>query len=65
MEKTIIPGKVEGSRKRGRPKMRWTDSMKDAICMSLQELIVALGDKRLWTSLIHRVARSQSQLDGT
>ena len=38
LEKTIMLGKVEGSRKRGRPNMRWIDSIKEAIGMSLQEL---------------------------
>ena len=53
-------GKVEGSRKRGRPNMRWIDSIKEAIGMSLQKLSRAVEDRRLWTSLIHRVTRCWS-----
>ena len=60
LEKTIMPGKVEDSRERGRPNLRWIDSIKEAIGMSLQEL-----SRTLWTSLIHRISRSQSRLDGT
>ena len=65
LEKTIMLGKVEGSRKRGRPNMRWIDSIEEAIGMSLQELSRAVEDRTLWTSLIHRVARSWRPLHGT
>ena len=54
LEKTIMPGKVEGSTKRGRPNMRWIDSIKEAIGMSLQKLSRVVEDRALWT-LIHRV----------
>lgn len=64
LEKTILLGKREGSRKRGRANMRWTDSIK-AIGMSLQELSWAAEDRTFGTSLTHRVASSQSQLYGT
>ena len=64
LEKTIMLGKVEGSRKRGRANMRWIDPIKEAIGLSLQELSRAVEDRTLWTSLIHRVTRSRSQLDG-
>lgn len=45
-------GKIEGSRKRGRPNKRWTDSIEKAIGMSLQELSRAVENKTRWTSLI-------------
>ena len=47
MEKTVMLGKIEGSRKRGRPNMRWTDSIKEATGVSLQLLSRAVGD-RTW-----------------
>ena len=59
-EKTTMLGKVEGSRKGGRPNRRWIDSIKKARGMSAQELSRAVEDRTLWTSLIHRVARSRS-----
>ena len=49
LEKTTMPGKVEGRRKRGRPNVRWTDSIKEAISMSLRELSRAVEKKTLWT----------------
>ena len=45
MEKAIMQGKVEGSRKTGRPNMRWVNSIKEAIGMSLQELSRAVEDR--------------------
>ena len=60
LEKIIMLGKAEGSRKRGRPNMRGVDSKKEAIGRSLQKLHRAVEDKTLRTSFIHRVARSQS-----
>lgn len=56
-------GKVEGSWKRGKPNMRWTDSIREAVGMSLQELRRAAEDRTLCMSLPHRVTRSWSQLD--
>lgn len=46
-------GKLEGSRKIGRPNMRWINSMKEAIGMSLQRQRRAAEDRTLWVSLIH------------
>ena len=60
LEKTITLGNAEGSRKGGRPGMRWTDSIKEAIGRSLQELSRAVGNRTLWTPLIDRFARSWS-----
>ena len=63
LEKTIMLGKVEGSRKRGRSNLRWTHSIKEATGTSLQELSKADEDRTLGTPLTHRVARSRSRLD--
>ena len=59
LENTIMLGKVEGSRKR-RPNMRWIDSIKEAIGMSLEELSRAVEDRTLWAALIRQVVRSQN-----
>ena len=64
LEKTIMLGKTEGSRKGGRSNVRWVDSIKEAIGVSLQELRTAVKDWTSWTALIHRVTRSRSSLDG-
>ena len=60
LQKTIMLGRVEGSRKRGRPNIRRIDSIEEAICTSIQELSMVVEDKALWTALVHRVARSKS-----
>lgn len=44
--------------------MKWIEDVREAIGVSLQELSRALEDRTLWTSLIHRIDRSQSQLNG-
>lgn len=46
------------NRKRGRPNMRWIDSIKEAIDMCLQDLSRAVENRTLWSLLIHRVTRS-------
>ena len=56
----LMLGRTEGSRKRGRPNMRWTDFIKEATGMSLQELSRAVEDRALWMSLIQRIARGWS-----
>lgn len=65
LENTVMLGKTEGSGKRGRPNTRWTDSVKKAIGMSLQELSGDVEDRTLQTKLIRKVARSQNQLNIT
>ena len=56
LRKTIMVGKAEGSRKRGRPNRRWIDSLKEATSLSLQEQSRVVEDRTFWKSLIHRVA---------
>lgn len=58
MEKIIMMVKIEDCRRREKPTVRWTDSIKEATGMSLQELSRAVGDRTLWPSLIHRVIGS-------
>ena len=59
-----ILGKGESSRRRGRPNVRWTDSIKAAIGVCLQELRRTVEDRTSSTSLTHRVTRSRNWLDG-
>ena len=65
LEKTTILGKMEGSRKRGRPNMRWTDSIQAAIGIVVQEQSGVDEDRTLWISLIHKFSGIWSQLNGT
>ena len=62
LEKTLMLGGIGGSRRRGRPRMRWLDGITDSVDMSLSEHREMVVNREAWHAAIHGVAKSQTQL---